>query len=116
MSQTLTQTPPVEPDHESPPLRPFFVLWTGQSLSLIGSQAVQFALIWWLTEQSGSATILSTATLLGLLPPVVLGPVIGTLIDRWSRKRVMLAADGFTAVASRCCSFARWALRSTPPR
>src|SRR5262245_58313777 len=82
------------------PMRPFFILWTGQSLSLVGSQAVQFALIWWLTETSGSATILATATLLGLLPPIVLGPVIGALIDRWSRKTVMLAADGFVAAAS----------------
>jgi len=81
-------------------MRPFFVLWSGQSLSLIGSQAVQFALIWWLTEESGSATILALATLLGLLPQVVLGPVIGTLIDRWNRKRVMLAADGLVAAAS----------------
>ena len=81
-------------------MRPFFILWTGQSLSLIGSQAVQFALIWWLTETSGSATILATATLLGLLPPIVLGPVIGALIDRWNRKTVMLAADGFVAAAS----------------
>ena len=51
-------------------------------------------------ETSGSATILATATLLGLLPPIVLGPVIGALIDRWNRKTVMLAADGFVAVAS----------------
>ena len=82
------------------PMRPFFILWTGQSLSLVGSQAVQFALIWWLTETSGSATILATATLLGLLPPIILGPVIGALIDRWDRKTVMLAADGFVAMAS----------------
>jgi MFS transporter, DHA3 family, macrolide efflux protein len=92
-----TSEPEPSQDH---PIRPFFILWTGQSLSLIGSQAVQFALIWWLTETSGSATILATATLLGLLPPVVLGPVIGALIDRWNRKTVMLAADGFVAVAS----------------
>jgi DHA3 family macrolide efflux protein-like MFS transporter len=82
------------------PMRPFFILWTGQSLSLFGSQAVQFALIWWLTEMSGSATILATATLLGVLPPIVLGPVIGALVDRWNRKTVMLAADGFVAAAS----------------
>lgn len=81
-------------------LRPFWVLWGGQSLSLLGSQAVQFALIWWLTKTSGSATILATATLLGLLPPIVLGPVIGALVDRWNRKTVMLAADGFIAAAS----------------
>ena len=92
-----TLEPSPSPDR---PMRPFFILWTGQSLSLLGSQAVQFALIWWLTEKSGSATILATATLLGLLPPIVLGPVIGALIDRWSRKAVMLAADGFVALAS----------------
>jgi DHA3 family macrolide efflux protein-like MFS transporter len=100
MSQTMTQPLAIAPAEESRPIRPFFVLWAGQSLSLIGSQAVQFALIWWLTEKSGSAAILATATILGLLPPIVLGPVIGTLIDRWNRKRVMLAADGFTAAAS----------------
>src|SRR5688572_15127051 len=100
MSQIMTQPVAMTAADESRPMRPFLILWAGQSLSLIGSQAVQFALIWWLTERSGSATILATATLLGLLPPIVLGPVIGTLIDRWNRKRVMLAADGFIAVAS----------------
>jgi DHA3 family macrolide efflux protein-like MFS transporter len=102
MTHTLTNAHSTIEAEPSPdrPMRPFFILWTGQSLSLIGSQAVQFALIWWLTETSGSATILATATLLGLLPPIVLGPVIGALIDRWNRKTVMLAADGFVAVAS----------------
>lgn len=82
------------------PLRPFLVIWSGQALSIVGSQAVQFALIWWLTERTGSATVLAAATLVGLLPPVVLGPAIGALVDRWDRKRVMLAADGFVAAAS----------------
>lgn len=91
----------IEPEPRADrPMRSFFILWTGQSLSLVGSQAVQFALIWWLTETSGSATILATATLLGLLPPIMLGPVIGALIDRWNRKTLMLAADGFVALAS----------------
>jgi len=102
VTQTLTNAPAaieVEPPQDRP-MRPFFILWTGQALSLVGSQAVQYALIWWLTETSGSAAILATATLLGLLPPIVLGPVIGTLIDRWNRKTVMLAADGFVAAAS----------------
>jgi DHA3 family macrolide efflux protein-like MFS transporter len=79
---------------------PFLVLWSGQALSLLGSLAVQFALIWWLTEQTGSAAVLAMAALLGLLPTVVLGPVIGVLVDRWDRKRVMLAADAMVALAS----------------
>ncbi|MCP3980551.1 MAG: MFS transporter [bacterium] len=81
-------------------LRPFFFLWGGQAVSLLGSQAVQFALIWWLTEQTGSATVLATASILGLLPPVVLGPLIGPWIDRSSRRRVMALADGGVALLS----------------
>ena len=88
-----------------PSLRPFFTLWTGQSLSLLGSQSVQFALIWWLTEQTGSAAILSLATLLGLLPPVVLGPLLGTLVDRWNRKAILFGADAFVAAVSAVLAF-----------
>ncbi|MGQ0721738.1 MAG: MFS transporter [Candidatus Eiseniibacteriota bacterium] len=83
-----------------PSMVPFVVLWTGQSLSLLGSGAVQFAIIWWLTTTTGSPAILASATLVGLLPQVVLGPVIGTLVDRWSRKTVMLASDACVAAAS----------------
>ena len=81
-------------------MTPFLILWTGQALSLVGSMAVQFALIWWLTQQTGSAAVLAMAALLGLLPTVALGPVIGVLVDRWDRKRVMLASDAMVALAS----------------
>ena len=72
-------------------MRQFFVLWTGQALSLLGTQAVQFALIWWLTVETGSATVLATASLFGLAPQIVAGPFIGSLVDRWNRKIVMLS-------------------------
>ena len=78
----------------------FMVIWCGQALSLFGSAAVQFALIWWLTLQTGSAGILAGATLVGLLPQVVLGPVIGALVDRWNRRTIMLVADAGVALAS----------------
>jgi len=71
----------------------FFTIWGGQALSIIGSQLVQFALIWYLTVQTGSATVLATASLVGLLPNVILGPFIGTLVDRWDRRRIMLVSD-----------------------
>ena len=88
------------PNVSEEPLRPFLVIWTGQALSLVGSQAVQFALIWWLTERTGSATVLATATFLGILPQVVLGPFIGALVDRWNRKRIMWVADSAVAASS----------------
>jgi DHA3 family macrolide efflux protein-like MFS transporter len=80
--------------------RPFFTVWTGQAFSLLGSQLVQFALVWWLTEKTGSATVLATATLIAMLPQIVLGPFAGTLVDRWNRRRVMIAADSLIALAT----------------
>ena len=77
----------------------FFTIWSGQALSILGSQLVQFALIWYLTVQTSSATVLATATLVGMLPNVVLGPFIGTLVDRWNRRRIMIVADAVVAAA-----------------
>ena len=36
----------------------FFLIWTGQALSLIGSALTQFVLLWWITETTGSAAAL----------------------------------------------------------
>jgi DHA3 family macrolide efflux protein-like MFS transporter len=76
----------------------FFTIWTGQVFSLIGSALVQFALVWYLTRQTGSATILATSTLVALLPQIFLGPFVGALIDRWNRRLIMILAD--TAIAA----------------
>lgn len=79
---------------------PFFTIWGGQALSILGSQLVQFALIWHLTVTTGSATVLATASLVGMLPGVVLGPLVGTLVDRWHRRWIMLLADSFITMAT----------------
>lgn len=89
-------------------LRPFFTLWVGQAISLFGSQLVQFALIWWLTETTGSAIVLTTASLVGLLPQVVLGPFLGVLIDRWNRRWTMFLADSAVMVATLVLALLFW--------
>ncbi len=91
--------------NNQPPLaadwkRRFFTIWTGQAVSLFGSTLVQFALVWWLTKETGSATILATATLVALLPQIFLSPIAGALIDRWNRRRVLIIADGAIALFS----------------
>lgn len=78
----------------------FFTIWGGQALSIFGSQLVQFALIWYLTVQTGSATVLATASLVGMLPSVILGPFVGTLVDRWDRRWIMLLADSIITMAT----------------
>jgi len=83
----------------------FFTIWGGQAFSLLGSQLVQFALIWWLTKSTGSGTVLATASLAGLLPQVLLGPPIGALVDRWNRRMIMIVADSTIALATLLLAF-----------
>lgn len=78
----------------------FFTIWGGQAFSLVGSALVQFALVWWLTTSTGSATTLTTATLMALLPQIFLGPFAGALVDRWNRRLIMIIADSGIALAT----------------
>lgn len=72
---------------------PFALIWIGQAFSLFGSGLAGFAIIWWLTATTGSATVLATATLATLLPGILIGPLAGPLIDRWDRRMVIMVAD-----------------------
>ena len=78
----------------------FFTIWGGQCASLFGSQLVQFAIVWWLTMETGSATVLAGAAAMAYAPQIVLGPIAGTFVDRWHRRRVMIASDSLIAGAT----------------
>ena len=80
--------------------KPFFTLYIGQAFSLLSSSAVQFAIIWWITIETGSAIALTVASLVGLLPQVLIGPFAGVWIDRYNRKTIMIIADLGVAAAS----------------
>jgi DHA3 family macrolide efflux protein-like MFS transporter len=57
-------------------------------------------IIWWITLETGSTFYLALASVLGLAPIVVLGPLAGVLADRWNRKLLILAADLFQALTT----------------
>lgn len=78
----------------------FFPIWIGQAFSLLGSELVQFSLIWYLTNKTGSASVLAAASFVALLPRVFLAPISGALIDRWNRQRTMIVADGLIAAST----------------
>ncbi|MFA6335433.1 MAG: MFS transporter [Bacteroidales bacterium] len=77
--------------------RTFTFIWTGQLFSTISSSVVSFAVIFWLSVQTGSAQVLAFATLASLMPQLVLGLFTGVLVDRWNRKRIMIVADLYIA-------------------
>src|SRR4051794_36486257 len=78
----------------------FFTIWTGQALSLLGSGLVQFALVWWLTTETGSATVLALATMVAMLPAICIGPFAGAVAARWNRRAILILADGTVAAAT----------------
>jgi MFS transporter, DHA3 family, macrolide efflux protein len=77
---------------------PFFTFWATQALSLFGSGLASFGLIWWITDSTGSATILATVSLAALLPGVLFGPVAGVLVDRFNRKAILICSDSVSAL------------------
>ena len=85
----------------------FFTLWTGQALSILTSSLSQFALIWYLTEQTGSAAVLSLSMLCAMLPQGILSLFTGAFADRFDRRYIMVIADGAIGLVS--LGLALWA-------
>ena len=80
--------------------RTFAIIWSGQFFSILTSSLVNFAVIIWISLQTGSAEMLAWVAIAALLPQTVIGPFTGALIDRWNRKRIMMFADSFIALCT----------------
>ncbi|MBS0510483.1 MAG: MFS transporter [Proteobacteria bacterium] len=95
-----TEPPAHAPDGvEGTPWRlRFWAIFGGQAMSLVGSSLTQFVLLWWITDITGSVAALSAAGMAALLPQAVLGPLGGTLADRYSRRLLMITADVVSAL------------------
>ncbi len=92
----------------------FAVIYAGQAFSLLGSAAVQFAVIWWLTIRTESAVTLTLASVVSVLPTLLIGPFAGVWIDRYNRRTIMIAADGLVAFSSAILG-AAFLLQDAPP-
>lgn len=88
--------------------RTFTIIWSGQFFSILTSSLVNFAIIIWLSLQTGSAEILAFAAIAGMLPQTVIGPFTGALIDRWNRKKIMMLADTFIALCTLILALLFW--------
>ena len=86
----------------------FFTIFTGQAFSLFGSSLVQFALIWYLTQKTGSANVLATASLFAMLPQILLGPIAGTVVDRGNRRMIMMLSDSLIALSTLVLVYLFW--------
>ncbi len=79
--------------------RDWTLLWSGQLVSVVGTQVSQLAyplLMLALTNSPAQAGFLSAAR---ILPYLLLGLPAGALVDRWDRRRVMIICDAGRALA-----------------
>ncbi|WP_076931535.1 MFS transporter [Proteiniphilum saccharofermentans] len=88
--------------------RTFAIIWGGQFFSILTSSLVNFAIIIWLSLETGSAEMLAWAAIAGILPQTLIGPFTGALIDRWDRKRIMMFADSFIALCTLILAILFW--------
>ncbi|MDH3307445.1 MAG: MFS transporter [Acidimicrobiia bacterium] len=80
--------------------RIFLTVWIGQLVSVFGSTLTGFALGIYVFQQTGSVTKFSYIILAANVPGIVLAPFAGSLVDRWSRRLVMLGADTMAGLAT----------------
>lgn len=83
-------------------------LWAAQGVSDIGDALTSLTLLIVVTRLTGSTAALAAMAIALAVPAIVVGPIAGVFVDRWDRRRVMLASDliraglvlGFVFVAS----------------
>jgi MFS family permease len=71
----------------------FSALWTAGVISLFGDRFNQIALGVIVLQLTGSPVAIGFVFLAAALPNLLLGPISGTLVDRWDQKQVMVVSD-----------------------
>jgi MFS family permease len=79
--------------------RDYMLLWSGQTVSAVGTGISQLAFPLLVYALTGSAALTGVAGALEAVPYVFLSLPAGALVDRWDRKRVMLLCDTCRALA-----------------
>src|SRR5205085_7318217 len=76
--------------------RPFRLLLAGQTLTLLGDLALILVLGIWARHLTGSVSA-GGAVFFAMIAPTLLAPLLGCIVDRFPRKRVLIVNDLVTA-------------------
>ena len=81
-------------------LKTFFIVWSTQNLSILGSAMTSFALVIWSYQQQGSALTTALLSVCSYVPYVALSIFAGSLGERWDKRRTMALCDSFAALTT----------------
>lgn len=81
-------------------LKEFYILWSTQSLSQLGSAITAFALTLWLYEKTGSALSTAALRICTYAPYVIMSIFAGALSDKFDKKKTMLICDLMAALTT----------------
>jgi MFS family permease len=107
MSDQLTDDlsgdePSIEPAAEAGPspwrLRDFRLVWSGGFVNNVGDWLLLVALPVYVFIESGSGSATAILFVVELVAALVLGPIGGSLVDRWDLRRTMIATNIAQAV------------------
>lgn len=71
-----------------------------QTISLLGSSLVQYAIMWHITLNTKSGVMMTIFIICGFLPTFFLSPFAGVWADRYNRKTIIILADLFIEVTT----------------
>ena len=73
--------------------RDFALLWSGGLISVAGDWMLRAALPFFVYEETRSTVATAGMIVATLVPGVLLGSIVGVFVDRWDRKRLLVAAN-----------------------
>jgi DHA3 family macrolide efflux protein-like MFS transporter len=76
------------------------VFLASQFFSLLGTSFVQYALLWFVTLDTKSGSMMTLYVVCGFLPTLIISPFAGVWADRYNRKVLIVLSDGFTAAVT----------------
>jgi len=73
---------------------------TSQMISIFGTSVVAYAVIWYITLETSSASLMTILIVCTFLPQVLISLIAGVWADRYNRKKLIIISDLFTAIVT----------------
>lgn len=86
----------------------FGLLWLGATISILGDGLTWISLTWLIYELTGSAKDIGLLVIVYTAPVIVGGPLAGYLLDRFDRRKILLADNLIRGTVMACVPLLHW--------